>query len=164
MVKIFGPICFFFVTALLPLVAFGMSVSVSISDTNLVVRAGDRLYFTGDIKYPENTTRQDLRIKYEVLQHQKVLAESNVLKAIETQMQFLDYIVIPISIQSGSAELRMTISDYGALHNAVSASFEAVEGNDQVRLYIFIIVMFVLCTSVASMIAIYFVKNTHREK
>lgn len=153
--------CFLNAVIFIPSGVFAMSVSVNISDTNLVAHAGDRLYFTGDIKYPENRARQDLRIKYEIIQHNIVLAEASVLKAVETQVQFFDYIVVPVSIQSGKAELRMSISDYDSLHNAVSVSFDVVEGSDQVKLYLFIIIMFVFCTSIASAIAVYVAKRLH---
>ncbi len=118
---------------------FALSVTARISDQYAEVIAGDRLYFEVEVKYPENSRRKDLRLTYTIVQNKEAVAGAKVLKAVETQASFLDYIVIPKSVKSGVAELTVTIEDYENLHKEVSASFKVLKGRDQLQTYFFIL-------------------------
>ena len=74
-----------------------LSISADIPEKYAEIQAGERLYFEIDIKYPENPKRKDLHLNYVVTKDNETIAQSQVLKAIETQAQFLDFIVIPES-------------------------------------------------------------------
>jgi len=117
-----------------------LSVSTNISEKYTEIQAGDRLYFEVDIKYPENPQRKDLRLNYEVTKDDEIIAQSQVLKAVETQAQFLDFIVIPESSVTGLYNLKVKISDYDNLAEEVATSFKVVAGKDEeLKTYFFIL-------------------------
>jgi len=103
--------------------AFAMNVSVSIPEKYTTVQPGERLYFELAIKYPENKTRKDLRLHYQIVQNGNVLTQTKVLRAIETQASFMDFITVPMQIKAGSYVLNIVIEDYEHLHKEVSVSF-----------------------------------------
>ena len=117
-----------------------LSVVVHVPEKYTDVYAGERFYFEIDVKYPENTARKDLRLKYEILKDGEVLAQSNVLKAIETQSSFIDFIVIPESAKEGLYDIKVIISDYENLSEEVSASFHVINDEaGQIRFYFFLL-------------------------
>lgn len=122
-------------------VASALSVSVHVPEKYNEVYAGERFYFEIEVKYPENPERKDLRLEYEVRDSKgELVAFSKVLKAIETQASFVDYIVIPEQTVPGLHLIEVKISDYEDLSESVSASFNVVtEGTDQIKMYFFII-------------------------
>jgi len=119
--------------------AYALSVSVRIGDQHTEVIGGDRLYFDVEIKYPENPRRKDLRIEYQIIENSTVIANEKVLRAVETQASFLDYIVIPKGAKGGLHDLNVIITDYEGLNKDVSASFKVLKGIDQIKIYFFII-------------------------
>lgn len=145
MIFLIGAIGAFFV---LPTPTRALSITAHISDQSVEVIGGDRLYFEIDIKYPENPRRKDLRLEYQIVEGGEVIASEKVLRAIETQASFLDYIVVPQSVQSGTKELRVIIEDYETLHREVSSSFHVLKGKNQVEVYFFIIIGAVLLVAV----------------
>jgi len=118
-----------------------LSVVVHVPEKYTDVEAGERFYFEIEIKYPENPSRQDLRLEYEILDEKNsVIAQSKVLKAIETQASFIDFIVIPESAETGLHIIRIKISDYEDLSKEVEASFQVVRrDSEQIKLYFFIL-------------------------
>ncbi len=125
---------------LFPLSALALSVGVNVPEKYTNIGAGERFYFELDIKYPENPSRKDLRLTYQILEGKTVISESKVLKAVETQASFIDFVVIPDNAKSGIHTIKVTVSDYGQLHEEVSASFYIVEKPaDQIRLYFFLL-------------------------
>jgi hypothetical protein len=135
---------------------FALSVSTNISEKYTEIQAGERLYFEVDIKYPENPQRKDLQLNYEVTKDNVVIAQSKVLKAIETQAQFLDFIVIPASSKTGLYNLNVKISDYGELNDEVSTSFNVVGGGDQqLKTYFFILLGVISLVAVLVIINIF---------
>lgn len=124
---------------LLPHSAHALNIAARISDQSTEVSGGDRLYFEVEIKYPENPRRKDLRIEYQILEDGQSIASEKVLRAVETQASWLDYIVVPQSTKSGIKELRVIIEDYEALHQEVSATFKVLKGKNQVGTYFFIL-------------------------
>ena len=80
----------------LPNIVSAMTVSVGIPDAFSQVQAGNKIYFETEIKWPENTGRKDLRIDYSILDKNKTeIAQLKVLRAIETQVSFMDGIAVP---------------------------------------------------------------------
>ena len=78
-----------------------LSIVVHVPEKYTDVQAGERFYFEIGIEYPENPSRKDLRLNYEILtQEGEVIAQSKILKAIETQASFIDYILIPESAET----------------------------------------------------------------
>ena len=99
----------FFVSA--PSVS-AFSLTTRIGDQSTELKAGDRLYFDVEIKWPENDRRQDLRVEYQILSDGEVIASEKVLRAVETQASFLDYIVVPQNALEGIKELNVLIETY----------------------------------------------------
>lgn len=140
-----------------PLQADAINIATRISDQSTEIIGGDRLYFEVEIKYPENPRRKDLRIEYQILEPTRageaggdgqIVASEKVLRAIETQASWLDYIVVPQSTKSGIKELRVIIEDYEALHQEVSATFKVLKGKNQVETYFFILLGAILLVAV----------------
>jgi len=121
-----------------------LSVVVHVPEKYTDVRAGERFYFEIEIKYPENPSRKDLRLNYEILKGEEIIAQSKVLKAVETQASFIDFIVIPESAEKGLHTIKVKISDYGGLSEEVEASFHVLGGGGQIKTYFFILLGAVL--------------------
>lgn len=124
---------------------------VNVSALNLVVHvpekytdvvAGERFYFEVEVKYPENPSRKDLRLEYEILtQNGELVAQSKALKAIETQASFIDFIVIPEGSDPGFHIVNVKVKDYESLSEEVSASFNIKKaGGDEILLYLIAII------------------------
>ncbi|GAG37001.1 unnamed protein product [marine sediment metagenome] len=117
-----------------------LSVVVQIPEKYIDVMAGERFYFEIEVKYPENPSRKDLRLNYEILtQDGEIIAQSKVLKAIETQASFIDFIVIPESADSGLYIINVKISDYEGLSEEVGASFQIIKSDSEIKTYFFIL-------------------------
>ena len=118
-----------------------LSIVVHVPEKYTDVQAGERFYFEIEIKYPENPSRQDLRLEYEILDEENnIIAQSKVLKAIETQASFIDFIVIPESAEKGLHLIKISISDYESLSEEVEASFQVISaGSGQIKTYFFIL-------------------------
>lgn len=128
---------------------YALNISARIGDQSTEVAVGDRLYFEVEIKYPENQTRKDLRIEYQILENGKMIASEKVLRAVETQASFLDYIVVPKSTKSGTHDLNVIITDYdGKLNKSVSATFKVLKGADKITTYFFIMLGAILLVAV----------------
>lgn len=121
---------------------------ISVSALNIVVHvpekytdvvAGERFYFEIEIKYPENPSRKDLRLHYEILKDDEVIAQSKVLRAVETQVSFIDFIVIPKSADTGMHIIKVEILDYEDLSEEVEASFQVVSDREDIKIYFFIL-------------------------
>lgn len=133
-----------------------LSVVVHVPEKYTDVVAGERFYFEIEIKYPENPSRKDLRLNYEILiQEGDIIAQSKVLKAIETQASFMDFIVIPESAENGMHIIRVRIQDYELLNEEVEASFHVTSGNDgQIKLYFFILLGAVILVGILVVVSI----------
>ncbi len=127
--------CFFYVAP-----AYALSIVVNVPEKYTAVEAGERFYFELEIKYPENPSRKDLRLNYEILKDNEIIAQSKVLKAIETQASFMDFIVIPESAEKVLHVIKVTISDYESLSEEVEASFNVMaDSSNQIQMYFFIL-------------------------
>ncbi len=118
-----------------------LSIIVHVPEKYTDVNAGERFYFEIEVKYPENPSRKDLRLNYEIVdENNNLIAQSKVLKAIETQASFIDFIVIPESAKTGLHIIKVDVSDYEVLSEEVSASFQVVsKGSGQLKTYFFIL-------------------------
>ena len=142
-------VCFIY-----PHSAYALNIAAHISDQSTEVIGGDRLYFEVEIKYPENPRRKDLRIEYQILDDGRVIDSEKVLRTVETQVSFLDYIVVPQSTKSGLKELNVIITDYEDLHKEVSATFKVLKGRNQTDTYFFILLGAILLVAVLVIIQI----------
>ncbi len=146
-----------------PSKAHALSVAARISDQSTEVIGGDRLYFDVEIKYPENPVRKDLRIEYQILEDGNIIASEKVLRAVETQVSFLDYIVVPKSAKSGIHTLNVIVTDYdGTLNQSVSATFKVLKGIDQVTTYFFIILGAILLVAILVIMQIIAARRRNR--
>lgn len=135
--------------------AHALSIAARISDQSTEVEPTDRLYFEVEVKYPENPQRKDLRVEYQIIEDGQVIASEKVLRAVETQASFLDYIVVPESTKGGIKELNVIITDYEDLHQEVSATFRVLRGVDQVQMYFFILLGTILLVGLLVMFQIW---------
>ncbi len=142
--------------------ALALDISATIQDGYTQVVPGDRLYFEVDVKYPENNGRKDLRLTYDIVQNNKTVSEEKVLKAVETQASFIDYIVVPKGANSGLTTLQITIEDYQGLNKNVSASFTVLKGRDAIQSYFFILLGAIGLVMVLVVIQIVYARKLHQ--
>jgi hypothetical protein len=118
-----------------------LTLTVDIPDKYTKVSAGERFFFTLAVKYPENPSRIDLRLNYEVRNEMgELLAQSKVLKAVQTQASFIDSIVLPDNLETGFYTIDVIVSDYGDMNEKVGSSFHITgNGTDRLTMYFFII-------------------------
>jgi hypothetical protein len=123
-----------------------LSLSVNVPDKYSEVTAGERFFFEMIVKYPENLGRVDLRFEYKVYgPDSELIAQSKVLKAVETQASFIDSIAIPSSVQNGIYTLEVRILDYAELDEEISTSFHVVSlESDKLQLYFIILILVVV--------------------
>ena len=127
----------FFVSA--PSVS-AFSLTTRSGDQSTELKAGDRLYFDVEIKWPENDRRQDLRVEYQILSDGEVIASEKVLRAVETQASFLDYIVVPQNALEGIKELNVLIETYDqSLSEKISATFYVAATENKLLVYFIIL-------------------------
>jgi hypothetical protein len=126
-----------------------LSVAVHVPEKYTDVVAGERFYFEIEVKYPENPSRKDLRLNYEISKDGEIIAQSKVLKAVETQASFMDFIVIPESADTGMHIIKVKIQDYESLSEEVEASFHITSGGaGQIQLYFFILLGVVILVGI----------------
>lgn len=137
-------------------VVHALSIVTHVPEKYTEVFAGERFYFELDIKYPENPSRKDLRLAYEITKDGELIAQSKVLKAVENQTSFIDFIVIPETAETGLYLIDVSIQDYADLREEVSASFHVVNPDSgQFRLYFFILLGAILVVIMLSIFEIY---------
>ena len=138
--KVFIFMCLLILSFISMAAVSALSVVVHVPEKYTDVQAGERFYFEIEVKYPENPSRKDLRLNYEIVNEENnVIAQSKVLKAIETQASFIDFIVIPESAEKGLHIIKVKISDYTDLSEEVSASFHVVSVGGKIKTYFFIL-------------------------
>ena len=105
-----------------------LSITVHVPEKYNEVNAGERFYFEIVVKYPENPTRIDLRLTYEVVDaNGNVIASSKALKAVQTQASFIDFIVLPDEMDFGRHGIDISVRDYGDLDEKVGSSFNVTK-------------------------------------
>jgi hypothetical protein len=125
----------------LPCFVSAMTIIIGVPEKYSEVKAGEKVYFQTEVKWPENIGRKDLRIEYSVKNKDgNEVAYLKVLKAIETQASFMDSISIPESTVPGMYKISAEISDYKDLNQEVIASFKVAKGGNNIQIYLFIII------------------------
>ena len=120
----------------MPSFALAISATINIPKEYSQIKAGGDVYFETDIKWPENNGRKDLRIEYSVLDKDgNEVAYAKVLKAVETQASFMDFISIPESVQAGMYKINAKLSDYQNLNQEITTSFYVVDNLDPIIKY-----------------------------
>jgi hypothetical protein len=119
-----------------------LSLTVHVPEKYLDVVAGERVYFEIQVKYPENPQRKDLKLQYRIEDvNNNLISQTKVLKAVETQASFVDFIVIPESTKKGLYLINILIEDYGDLSQEVGASFNVQpKGIGNVEIYFIIVI------------------------
>lgn len=139
--------------------AHALSIAVHVPEKYTDVKAGERFYFEIEIKYPENSSRKDLRLNYEIKKDDEIIAQSKVLKAVETQASFIDFIVIPESAKKGLYTIRVGVSDYSNLNEEVEASFYVTKIWNQLKLYFLILLGAILFVGLLAVIQIILIRK-----
>lgn len=121
--------------------AKALSLETRIADNYTEVQAGDKVFFDVEIKYPENTRRRDLRIEYQMFDGKTMIASENVLRAVETQASFIDYMMVPNDATVGMKTLNVVIKTYepvdqGGVENEISATFRVRRGAGGAYIYL----------------------------
>ena len=139
-----------------------ISVTMHIPEKYNDVEAGERLYFEISVKYPENPTRIDLRLNYEIKDSDgNIVAQAKALKAVETQASFIDFIVLPEDIKTGIYSIDVKINDYGDLEEEVGSSFQVSANKEQkIMTYIYIIIIGMVFLSI--LVTIDLLRRRHR--
>jgi len=142
----------------------GFSADVDVPARYSDVVAGEKFYFELNIKFPENPGRQDLRLEYEVTDKEgNSIAQSKVLKAVETQASFIESITIPESAKNGLHIIKVTLSDYNNLRKEVSASFFIVTPKRvRLQIYFFILLGVMIVVGVLVIINIFVSRKRKR--
>ena len=84
----------------------------------------------------------------------EIIAQAKVLKAIETQASFMDFIVIPESAAKGMHIIKIQISDYEGLSEEVEASFQVISAGGKIKNYFFILLGAVILVGILVVIGI----------
>ena len=139
-----------------------LSIVVHVPEKYTEVSAGERFYFEIEVKYPENPERKDIRLSYEVLTTEgEIIAQSKVLKAIETQASFMDFIVMPESAKKGMHSIKVIVSDYEDLEEEVETSFYITAGTDeQIKFYFFLLLGVVILLAI--LVIIFLIRGSKR--
>jgi hypothetical protein len=138
----------------------GLSAAVRIPEKYTEVKSGERVYFEIEIKYPENPSRKDITLNYEVKKGNEIIASSKVLKAVETQASFMDFLVIPETAQKGLYKISVIISDYDSLNEDISASFNVITQKDeQVKFYFLITIGVVVLMGILVLLEIFLMRK-----
>ncbi len=124
--------------------ASALSLETRIADNYTEVKAGDKVFFDVEIKYPENTRRRDLRIEYQMFDGNTIIARENVLRAVETQASFIDYMTVPSDAKGGMKTLNIFIQTYepvdqGGVAEEISTTFMVKRGIGGLYLYFWLI-------------------------
>ena len=123
-----------------PSLVLAMSITVGIPEKYSEVKAGEKIYFETEVKWPENVGRKDLQIEYSIKnKDNNEVAYLKVLKAIETQASFMDSISIPESIPPGMYKIIATFNDYKDLDQEAVVSFNVGKAGNNVEKYLLII-------------------------
>lgn len=115
-----------------PVSALAASIMVDIPEQYQTVKAGDRVYFHVEFLYPENTGRRDFRFAYSVREGENELATAEFLKAVDSQVSFMDYAIVPENASAGMHTVSVTITDDKGILIAedISASFQVIPRYD----------------------------------
>lgn len=124
-----------------PSLVLAMSITVGIPEKYSEVKAGEKIYFETEVKWPENVGRKDLQIEYSIKnKDNNEVAYLKVLKAIETQASFMDFISIPESIPPGMYKIIAKFNDYKDLNQEAVVSFNVDKAGNNVEKYLLIII------------------------
>jgi len=85
----------------------------------------------------------------------EIIAGSKVLKAIETQASFMDFLIIPEGIKSGKYIIKIKIGDYEDLNQEISTNFKIIGyKRDKSILYFSVIIFTIIFMSVLIIISV----------
>lgn len=136
-----------------------LTVSVHVPEKYQDVQGGDRLYFELTLRYPENPTRVDLKLEYQVVDSNgELVTQAKGLKAVETQASFLEFIVLPEEMSLGQHTIVIDIKDYGELSQRVETGF-SVSRNRVDTLYVLIYALIGAVSFLAILVVVVFFRG-----
>ncbi|MCH7851049.1 MAG: hypothetical protein IH845_05390 [Nanoarchaeota archaeon] len=119
-----------------------LSIFAHVPEKYTDIIAGERIYFEVEVQYPENPRRKDLILEYEVKDsEEKLVAQLKTLKAIKTQITFVDFIKIPEDAVEGLHTINVKVKDYESLSEEVSTSFQVV-GDSEGQIMVYFLILF----------------------
>jgi len=153
---------FFFIIFLLNLnLILGFSASVHVPEKYTKVSAGERFYFILELKYPENPLRKDITFEYEITDKDEIVTSSKIIKSIENQASFMDYIVIPENVESCSCRINVRIKDTeDTLDEEIYTSFN-IRGSQTKNTinYLFVLFGIIITIGVLVLVELHRLKN-----
>ena len=137
----------------------GLSVTVHVPEKYVYVTSGERFYFEVEIRHPESEGREDLKISYEIVNEKgDSIAKSKVLKSVETQASFIDFIVIPESTKKGIHFIKVGVENQDKLDKEVEVSFN-VRKELGFEIYFFILLGLIILFIIIFVSFMFFVKK-----
>ena len=140
---------------------FALNIGIHVPEKYAEIMAGQRIYFEVDLKYPENPSRKDIGLEYDIVNKEgEIIVQSKIIKAIETQASFIDFIVIPGGTATGRYDIILQVTDYNGLNEGVRASFYVVgKETEQMTIYLILILIAIVFVGILVIINILIIKN-----
>ncbi|MBT3642749.1 hypothetical protein HN604_02240 [archaeon] len=145
--------------------ALAISITMHVQEEYTTVQTGEKLYYDVEVKYPENPlgNREDVTFTIQIISNEEVIAESKLLKAIETQISFTDYILIPETAKSGQATIKVQVENFDALSEDIQTTFYITKNSENDFKYYFKILLIVIILIGAIIIAeIYYFRKRRK--
>lgn len=121
--------------------SYAVDIEVKVPEEYVEVRAGEEIGFDIDIKYPENPSRKEIELNYEIKKGDDVLLRQKDSKFIETGALFAKFISIPDDADTGLYVLNVDIVDFGEVIKSDSVNFYII-GNKEEKIRMYFLVVF----------------------
>jgi uncharacterized membrane protein len=120
-----------------------LEVSTTILDSYHAVIPGEEVHFQVYLKNIQVAGRMDIRLDYQILEGDIIIASSRELKAVETQASFIARIRVPYETSSGVYTLKVTINGQESSTDTFTVKKER-SAIDNIKYYILLLCVVVL--------------------
>jgi uncharacterized membrane protein len=127
--------------------ADALEISTTILDKYHDLSPGEDVQFQMYIKSIESAGRMDIRLDYQIIHGEEVIASARELKAVETQASFIARIRVPEETPSGTYILRVTINDGESSTDTFSVKKQR-DALDNIKYYILLLCVVVLAVGI----------------
>jgi hypothetical protein len=141
---------------------FAISITMHIQEDYNTVQKGERLYYDVEVKYPENPNgnREDVTFTIQIISNEEIIAESKLLKAIETQISFTDYLIIPKAAKTGKAIINIKVENFDSLSKEVRTTFYITNASkSEFQNYFYILLSVIIIAGIIIFIEIYYFRK-----
>jgi len=142
-----------------------ISITMHIPEEYNSIQGGERLHYEVDVKYPENPVgnRKDVTFNIKIIANEEVIAESKLLKAIETQLSFTDYILVPDNAPTGKATINVQVEDFDTLSEDVQTTFYITNNSqNEFKNYFYILLSVIILIGAAIMTEIFYFRKKRK--